>query len=53
VHWRAQRTSGDGAGMGTERMYDVETGILLYRLDWDVDGTTVLLEQEFTGFGTN
>jgi hypothetical protein len=51
VHWLASRTSGDGAGMSTERMFDVETGILLYRLDKDSDGTTVLLEQEFTEFG--
>jgi hypothetical protein len=52
VRWRASRTSGDGEGMGTERWYDVETGILLYRLDVDSDGTSVLLEQEFTGFGS-
>jgi len=51
VHWRASRTSGDGQGMSTERMYDVETGILLYRLDKDSDGITVLLEQKFAEFG--
>jgi hypothetical protein len=51
VHWRASRTSGDGEGMSTERWYDVETGVLLHRLDVDTDGTTVLLEQSFIGFG--
>lgn len=51
VHWRASRTSGDGAGMSTERWYDVETGVLLHRLDVDTDGSTVLLEQSFIGFG--
>jgi hypothetical protein len=50
VHWRASRTSGDGLGVGTERWYDTETGVLLLRQDTNSAGF-IVLDQRITGFG--
>ncbi len=50
VHWRASRTSGDGQGVGTERWYDTETGVLLLRQDTNSAGF-IVLDQRITGFG--
>jgi hypothetical protein len=51
VHWKATRTSGDGRGVGTERWYDVETGVLLEKRDNNAQGIYVQ-QQRITGFGT-
>jgi hypothetical protein len=53
VHWKASRTAGDNEGFSTERRYDVETGILLFREDVAiVDEVPIIVHhQDFTGAG--